>query len=220
MERKIRVLLADDQDLFVQSLKVVLETRANSIEIVGLAYDGEQALAMARAEKPDVILMDVRMPKVDGVLATKEIVRLGLPTRIIMLTTFDHDEYVNHALEYGAAGYLLKDIAPEDLIHAIHIAHHGSLVMASSVANKVIQTSVVPPPKETGDTERLPVDELSRKERAVFRLLVRGYDNHEIAQELFLAEQTVKNYVSEIYAKFDVHDRLHLIRLAKEQDLV
>lgn len=215
----IRVLLVDDQRLFVESLKTVLTTRAQEIEVVGVAYDGREALELALKTRPDVVLMDVRMPVMDGVESTKLIRESLKETRVLILTTFDDDEYVIEALRLGAVGYILKDIPPEELISAIRAVHEGSVLIAPKVAAKIAErlagaqsgakhADEGPPPEWPAD--------LSPREREVLRLLAAGYDNREIASRLFLAEQTVKNHISTLYDKLGVKDRVHAMRKAAE----
>ena len=215
----IRVLLVDDQVLFVESLRTVL-LADDGVTVVGVAHDGREALAMALRERPDVVLMDVRMPVMDGVESTR-LIREQLPeTRVLILTTFDDDEYVIEALKLGAAGYILKDIPPEELISSIRAVHEGGVMIAPKVAAKIAerlagaQDSGRSCPPEGSPPQWL--QELSPREKEVLRLLAEGYDNREIAARLFLAEQTVKNHVSILYDKMGVKDRVHALRKAAE----
>jgi DNA-binding NarL/FixJ family response regulator len=219
---KIRVLLADDQVLFVQSLKTVLDLQTDDIEVVGIAGNGREAVEAAESTRPHVVLMDVRMPGMDGVEAARIIHQKHAEIQIIMLTTFDDDNYVYKALSNGAAGYLLKDIPPSELIASIRAIREGPVLISPSVAAKLADHAlsfkhafVVPEGADEAHVrERL--ETLSRREREVFRLIAEGFDNREISEKLFIAEQTVKNHVSAIYSKFNVRDRVHMIRLAME----
>lgn len=209
-----RILLADDQVLFVEGLRSVFETRADDFEIVGIAHDGQEAIEKTEALLPDIVLMDVRMPGIDGVEATRRIHRTHPHIKIVMLTTYDDDQYVKQAVKNGAIGYLLKDVPPNELFNSVRAARDGSFILPSSLASKLISDS---------DTEVYhggisDVDlpewyyELSRKERHILRMVIEGYDNTEIADEVNLATQTVKNYISQIYSKLDVHGRLEAIK--------
>jgi len=220
MSERIRVLLVDDQTLFVEGLKMVLASKAEDIVLVGIAYNGREGLDLALREKPDVVLMDIRMPVMDGVESTR-LIREQLPdTRVLILTTFDDDEYVIEALKLGAVGYILKDIPPAELISAIRAVHEGGVLIALKVAAKIAEKLAGarnggkgPPPESTPP---LWLQELSPREQEVLRLLAGGYDNREIAASLFLAEQTVKNHVVALYDKMDVKDRVHAMRKAAE----
>ncbi len=220
MGGKIRLLLVDDQVLFVQSLRTVIEIQASDIEVVGTAGNGEEAVAIVEETRPEVVLMDVRMPVMDGVEAARLIHQRHPAVHLIMLTTFDDDNYVYKALSHGAAGYLLKDIPPSELIASIRAVREGPVLISPSIAARLAEQALhkgFPPLiSESGDesdaAERM--ETLSRREREVLRLVAEGLDNREIAERLFLAEQTVKNHVSTIYSKLDVRDRVHLIRLA------
>ena len=220
MSERIRVLLVDDQTLFVEGLKMVLASKAEDIVLVGIAYNGREGLDLALREKPDVVLMDIRMPVMDGVESTR-LIREQLPdTRVLILTTFDDDEYVIEALKLGAVGYILKDIPPAELISAIRAVYEGGVLIAPKVAAKIAEKLAGarnggkgPPPESAPP---LWLQELSPREQEVLRLLAGGYDNREIATRLFLAEQTVKNHVVALYDKMDVKDRVHAMRKAAE----
>lgn len=204
MER-IRVLLVDDQVLFINSLKTVLEIREKEIQIIGVCYNGQEAIEFCKKRVPDVILMDVKMPEVNGVHAAKEILSTYPAVHIIMLTTFQEDEFFKGALELGAKGYLLKDMLPEDLIFAIKNVAKGMV----SISPSIIQHSM---------RRKRPADEpewlsqLERMEVQILKLITHGYNNKEISQEVNLAEQTVKNYITIIYEKMDVRDRMQAMR--------
>ncbi len=215
---KIKLLLVDDQTLFVESLKTVLKTRAKDMAVIGVANDGPTAVAMVALEQPDIILMDVRMPGMNGVETTRQIKEKYPLIKVLMLTTFDDDDYVVEALKLGAVGYLLKDMPPAELIKAIRTLHEGGVLISPKVAAKVVDRLIIPTGKvrnQDPESNSL-VDELSNREKEVLRLLAQGFDNREIAARLFIAEQTVKNHVSVIYSKLGVHDRVQALRKADE----
>jgi len=198
--KPIAVLIVDDQLLFREGIRLILSVYPD-INVVGEAGDGEEALRLASAVRPDVALMDLKMPKLDGVATTRRL-RVALPTcRVVALTTFDDDEYVFEALRAGAVGYLLKDSSSERLVDAIRAAARGESLLQPSIATKVVA--------ELARTRaRAPVDiGLSERELEVARLLVRGASNKQIAAALFVAEGTVKNHVTSILAKLGVEDR-------------
>jgi DNA-binding NarL/FixJ family response regulator len=220
----IRVLIADDQRLFAGSLKVVLESHGRGeLSVVGIAYDGREAVEMADGKKPDVILMDVRMPVVDGVEATRKIRHKHPDVKIMILTTFDDDEYAMQALGNGATGYVLKSIQPDELVTAVKAVHGGSFLISSSVGVRLIRTTnsgSQDPHNNMADeiqTFAREFPELTRREAELLSLVARNLDNHEIAERLFIAGQTVKNYLSRVYQKLGVADRLHAIRIATER---
>lgn len=218
---KIKILLADDQVLFIQSLKRVIESLDQDIEVVGIAYDGEEAIRMARDLQPDITILDVRMPKIDGVHAVEHIRNLHPQSKIIMLTTFDNDDYVHEALAKGACGYLLKDIEPQKLVNAIRAVAAGTVLMSETIANKIIAHMVSQTSDKIQAKPKLMKSfpdwyhELSYREREVAVLLAKGLDNHEISNTMFLAEQTVKNHISSLYKKLNVKDRTLLIQKLK-----
>lgn len=209
-----RVVLVDDQVLFVESLKSVIQNRAADFEVVGAFYDADTALGAIEALKPDLVLMDVRMPGIDGVQATRKVMELCPDTRVVMLTTYDEDEYLTRAFQYGAVGYLLKDMPPDSLLACMRSAVSGQFQMPTKLANRLLT-------KDQGAAGVSDADlpdwlyELSRKERSILRLIVEGYTNDEIARQVFLAPQTVKNYISRLYGKADVDSRPHLIRVSR-----
>jgi DNA-binding NarL/FixJ family response regulator len=207
---RIRIVIADDQILIAQSLQIVLETQSPELSVVGIAEDGRAAVELIRREKPDVVLMDVRMPVLDGVEATR-IVRGELhDVKVIMLSTFDDDEYIYEALRYGAAGYLLKDISTDELISAIIAVHKGSFLISPTIAGKIVdhvqgEESAM---AQSSARSALPwYDELTAREKEIVHYIRKGYSNKEISQILNLAIQTVKNLVSTIYEKAGTHDR-------------
>jgi DNA-binding NarL/FixJ family response regulator len=219
--KKIRILLVDDQVLFVESLRTVLETRATDFEVVGVALSGREAIRLVIEKQPDIILMDVRMPDMDGVEATKIIHGAYPRINVLMLTTFDDDVHVVEALNHGAAGYMLKDIPPEELIVSLRAVHSGSIIISPQVANKVLRNREGDAsPDEGTETRTTPSGEssflrfLSKREIEILRLIGEGADNVRIAKKLSIAEQTVKNHVSVIYSKLHVHNRMQAMKIA------
>ena len=210
---KIRLLLVDDQKLFVESLKYVVEARASDIEVVGLAEDGDGAIRLVERLAPDVVMMDVRMAGMDGVEATRRIHEKWPDVKIVMLTTFSDDEYVHFAMKYGAVGYLLKNIPPSELIEAVRAVRRGGRPMAPAVADALRQGKDAARP--TAAHEQL-LHSLSPREKEVLHLIVQAYDNRQIAERLGVAEQTARNYVSAIYAKLGVSSRMQLLQMMSE----
>ncbi|TVQ35981.1 MAG: DNA-binding response regulator [Spirochaetaceae bacterium] len=211
---KTRVLLVDDQVLFVQSLKIVIESLADDLTVCGIALNGEEAIAMANTHHPDLILMDIRMPVVDGVEAAREILRQHPSILIIMLTTFDDDEYVAHAIDIGAVGYLLKDRPPDSLIAAMYAVLKGGTLITPAIAKRVIRSYREPRDKRNGEDSQWD-SILTKREIQLLERLSSGLSNKEISGEMNLAEQTVKNYISLIYSKIGIHSRYSLILKAK-----
>lgn len=208
----IRVLLADDQALFREGLRALLAL-ASDVRVVAEAADGEEALRLAGTEKPDVVLMDMKMPRLDGVAATRRM-RVACPTcRVVALTTFDDDEYVFEALRAGAVGYLLKDAPSERLLEAIRAAARGEAFLQPSIASKVVAEIARLGPRSTVDAG------LSDREAEVLRRLAHGASNKQIAASLFLSEGTVKNHVTSIFAKLGVADRTQAALRARELGL-
>jgi len=207
--KKTRILLADDQILFVESLKTVIEHLADDMVVVGIVHDGEEAISFTRKYRPDMILMDVRMPNVDGVEATRVIHREFEDIRIIMLTNFDEDEYVKQAMNIGAVGYLLKDMGPDKLLSNLRAVQNGAVLISPALTQKLFSAADQP-----GWLSRL-----TDKERTILTLLSRGYKNREIAERVCLGEQTVKNYITSIYQKMDIDSRFKAIRMAIEAKL-
>lgn len=223
MSEQINALLADDQILFVESLKTVLETRAPEIRVQDIAHDGREAVESVRRLKPDIVLMDVRMPVMDGVEATRIIHREYPDVAIMMLTTFDDDRYVSEALRFGAAGYLLKDSPPSELIAAIRSLLEGSVIISPQIANKLLMlrsSEKFKPDGSEGTGKREQEAEagvlkyLSKREIEILKLIGQGEDNAGIAGKLFISDQTVKNHVSIIYSKLNIHNRVKVMKLA------
>lgn len=217
---KIKIVLVDDQTLFVESLKTVLETRADDLEVVGVANDGKRAVEVVAENFPDIVLMDVRMPVMNGVESTKLIKERYPDTRVLMLTTFDDDQYVIEALRLGAVGYLLKNMPPAELISAIRAVYEGGVLISPQVAHKLVGMLTNSQSKAKGEPndDRFGslVNQLSSREREILQLMAEGLDNKEIAGKLYIAEQTVKNYVSVIYSKLGVRDRVQASRMVIE----
>lgn len=215
---KIKLLLVDDQTLFVESLKTVIGTRAKDLIVIGIANDGPSALELVNKELPEVILMDIRMPGMNGVEVTRLIKEKYPSIKVLILTTFDDDDYVIEALKNGAVGYLLKDMPPAVLIKAIRAVHEGGVLISPKVAAKIVNKLINLSIKGDRSNSKMNslVNELSNREKEVLRLLAQGFDNKEIAARLFIAEQTVKNHVSVIYSKLGVHDRVQASRKADE----
>lgn len=214
---QIKVLLVDDQKLFVESLRTVIETRASDITVIGVAYTGAEALEYIAKEQPDVVLMDVRMPVMNGVESTRLIKEQYPGTKVLMVTTFDDDQYVIDALKLGAVGYLLKDMPPLELITAVRAVYEGGVLISPKVASKLVGKLVDPVGSEKPEFPG--IDELNSREKKIIQLMAQGFDNKEIAKELFVAEQTVKNYISIIYSKLGVRDRVQVSRLVIESGL-
>ncbi|MCA1780944.1 MAG: response regulator [Dermatophilaceae bacterium] len=212
----VRVLLVDDQELVRVGFRLILE-RADFL-VVAEASDGLEAVEAVRAHRPDVVLMDIRMPRLDGVEATRRIMGLvGEHPRVLVLTTFDLDEYVYEAVRAGASGFLLKDVAPDDLVHAVRVVARGETMLAPALISRLLERFSARPPVGS-----LPpgLAELTERELEVTRLIARGLSNAEIGGRLFLSEATVKTYVSRLLAKLHLRDRVQVAVLAYESGLV
>ena len=206
----IKVLIADDQELIRQSLQIVLETK-EGIEVVGTAKDGREVIQLVRKEKPDVILMDIRMPEMDGVQCTKIIKDIYPNIKIIILTTFDDDEFVFSALKHGASGYLLKGISMDELEKAIHTVYKGGAMINPEIATKVVeQFSEMAQSNYDVSIEAQNVEELTDTEWEIIKFVGRGMSNKEISGAMSLSEGTVRNYLSTILNKLDLRDRTQL----------
>ncbi|MEL7330798.1 MAG: response regulator transcription factor [Cyanobacteria bacterium J06560_2] len=221
MSKTIRILLVDDQYLIREGIASLLELEA-TVEVIGMAENGKFAITQALELKPDIVLMDVRMPEMNGVEATVKI-KQGLPNcQIIMLTTFDDEEFVVQSLLAGACGYLMKDIPPKDLVQAIKLAHAGVFQLAPEVAGKLIgslQCNQQPQPKTTSQLKPKIDTPLTARELEVLKLLAKGRTNKEIAKAFNLSEGTVKNHVSNILMRLELRDRTQAAVYAVENGL-
>lgn len=214
----IKLLLVDDQPLFREGLRTLLSVH-NDIEVVAEAGNGEEAIRMARVHRPAVILMDLQMPVLDGVGATRRLHEEQPDTRVIVLTTFDDDELVFDGLRAGALGYLLKDASSEKLAEAIRLAARGESFLQPSVAAKVVAEFARLTTGKSSHPAAL-IEPLSEREREILKLIADGASNREIAEKLFLAEGTVKNHITNILGKLGVRDRTQAALKAKNLDLV
>jgi DNA-binding NarL/FixJ family response regulator len=216
----IRVLVVDDQPMYRAGLTAIMGAE-DGIAVVGEAGDGEEALARNRVLHPDVVLMDVRMPKMNGIEAARALTQptgaANVP-RVIMLTTFDIDEYVYAALEAGASGFLLKDADIPELVSAVHVVARGDALLAPRITRRLIENFVSSKP--SGLTPTTVFNDLTDREREVFLLIATGKSNAEIGAELFMAEQTAKSHVSRILSKLHLRDRIHAVMLAYDTGLV
>jgi DNA-binding NarL/FixJ family response regulator len=209
----VRVLIADDQALVRAGFRMILDAE-DDLDVVGEASDGLQAVEQAKRLSPDVVLMDIRMPELDGIEATRRVLAAGNGTKVLMLTTFDLNEYVYDALRAGASGFLLKDVPPEQLADGIRVVAGGDALLAPSITRRLIQEfaqagppSGPPPPG---------IDELTARELEVFKLVARGLSNAEIAAELIVSETTVKTHVARMLMKLGLRDRVQAVVLAYE----
>jgi DNA-binding NarL/FixJ family response regulator len=212
----IHVLIADDQALIRGGFRLILDAQED-IEVVGEAIDGRDAVEQYRRLSPDVVVMDVRMPTMDGIEATRRLTSSDPPARILILTTFDLDEYVFEALRAGASGFLLKDRPPEELVAAVRIVADGEALLAPSVTRRLIREFASKPEARRPPPE---MDELTEREREVLVLMARGLSNAEIASELFLAQTTVKTHVGHVLHKLRLRDRAQAVVVAYESNLV
>jgi len=215
----IRVLVVDDQGLVRAGFRMILEAQAD-VEVVGEAVDGLEAVETARRLKPDVVLMDVRMPRLDGLEATRRLAGPGVsdPLKVLILTTFDLDEYVYEALRAGASGFLLKDVRREDLVTAVRVVAAGDALLAPSITRRLIgEFARRPRPVRAAPAT---LEMLTVREREVLGLMSRGRSNAEIAAELVISEQTVKTHVGNVLAKLGLRDRIHAVILAYEVGLI
>ncbi|RPE83335.1 LuxR family two component transcriptional regulator [Curtobacterium sp. PhB25] len=214
-----RVMVVDDQQMFRMGLRAILQAQ-DDVEVVGEAANGAEAVVAAIRLQPDVILMDVRMPELDGIEATRRITAAPTdrPVRVVMLTTFDIDDYVFDALRAGASGFLLKDASADELVAAVRTVAAGEALLAPRVTRHLVEAFVAGPVTAAPRTEVL--DVLTDRERDVFLLMARGRSNGEIASDLFIAEQTVKTHVGRVLAKLQLRDRVHAVVLAYEAGLV
>ncbi len=215
----IKILICDDQSLFREALRTLLGS-FEALDVIGEAANGEEALRQAVSLSPDVILMDLRMPIMDGVEATRRITQLGKGIKVIVLTTFDDDETVFDGLRAGAVGYLLKDVSSEKLIEAIQAAYNGDYFLLPSITAKVVsEFSKISKPIRKHNDEMMP-DPLSPREIEILRVVATGASNKEIAEQLYISEGTVKNHLSSILGKLGVRDRMQAILKAKELGII
>jgi DNA-binding NarL/FixJ family response regulator len=213
----IRVLICDDQPLVRAGFRTILGSKSE-IEVVGEAENGLEAVSLAERRRPDVVLMDIRMPVLDGVEATRRLVSANSPARILVLTTFDLDEYVHAAIRAGASGFLLKDVTPAKLLEAIRIVAGGDALLAPSVTRRLLErfATTLPPVEDSAD----PLAQLTSREIEVLRLLAGGMSNAEIANELVVSEATVKTHISSVLRKLGLRDRVQAVIVAYETGLV
>jgi DNA-binding NarL/FixJ family response regulator len=213
----IHVLVADDQALVRGGFRMILEAQPD-ITVVAEAADGRQAVALARTESPDVVLMDIRMPELDGIQATRQLLNGTTPApRVLMLTTFDLDEYVYEAIRAGASGFLLKDVPPDELAHAVRVVAAGDVLLAPAITRRLVEEYVRRPLPGRRPAQ---LDQLTERELDVLRLVARGLSNAEIAAHLVLGETTVKTHVTRVLAKLGLRDRVQAVVLAYESGLV
>jgi DNA-binding NarL/FixJ family response regulator len=213
----ISVLIADDQALVRAGFRMILETDKD-LRVVAEADDGAQAVEACRRTRPDIVLMDIRMPVMDGLEATRRIVAAKDPPRVLMLTTFDHDEYVFDALVAGASGFLLKDVAPEQLLAGIRVIAHGDSLLSPSVTRRLIESFVRDHPRTPQPPPGL--EELTARELEIFGLIARGLSNAEIAEQLVVSSTTIKTHVARVLIKLGLRDRVQAVVLAYETGVI
>ena len=209
----IRVLIADDQALVRGGLRLILDAEPD-IEVVAEAADGHEAVTRAIESRPDVVLMDIRMPALDGIEATRRLLEKVPDTRVLILTTFDLDEYIVDAFRAGASGFLLKTAPPPQLVAAVRTVHEGDALLAPASTRKLIEQAARPPAASP------PLDQLTAREHDVLQLLARGMTNAEIAADLVVEQSTVKSHVASLLSKLDLRDRVHAVVYAYESGLV
>jgi len=213
----IRVLIADDQALVRAGFRAILETQAD-LEVVGEAQDGTEAVQLAEQLRPDVVLMDIRMPGLDGIEATRRLLREPDAPRVLMLTTFDLDEYLYQAMKAGAGGFLLKDAPRDQLVDAVRTVAAGDALLAPALLRRLVEDYISRP--APGAAPPVELDELTAREREVLTLIARGLANAEIAARIFVSEATVRTHVTHILAKLGLRDRVQAVVLAYETGLV
>jgi len=212
----IRVLIADDQELVRTGFRVILNAEPD-LEVVGETSDGREPIEAVSSLRPEVVLMDIRMPNLDGIEATRRIAKGERSPRVLILTTFDLDEYVYEALRAGASGFLLKDAGADELLHAVRVVAAGEALLAPSITRRLIEDYARRPPARE---QPAAFAELTPRELEVLRLIARGLSNGDIARELVVGDATVKTHVARIFAKLDLHDRAQAVVLAYESGLV
>jgi DNA-binding NarL/FixJ family response regulator len=227
MDTKIRILIADDQALFAHLLKTVLETRATEFEVIGIACNGREALDLVAERTPDVLLLDLSMPVMDGVRTAQELKRRGDPVKVMVLTTFDDPGPIREVLAMGVGGYVLKDCEPQELFSAIRAVYDGSTSLSPGVVRRLIPEGEGAAPRGNAGVFGLGPDHglgpdrvrilevLNRREQEILALVAEGLSNKEIGARLFIAEQTIKNNICNIYEKLGVHDRSKLVKIAE-----
>lgn len=218
MPEKITVMLVDDQQLFREGMAILINA-IDDLAVVGEAENGREAIDLYAELRPDVVLMDVQMPEMNGVEATRRILTQDPEAKILVLTTFDNDEYVFEGMRAGAVGYILKAMSSDELARAVRVAHRGDVWIEVSVARKLMSELTRIPPLSTYDTSSL-IEPLNEREQEILHLISKGRRNREIATALHLAEGTVKNYVSSLMRKLYAEDRVQVVVRAKELGLV
>jgi DNA-binding NarL/FixJ family response regulator len=213
---KIRVVIADDQELVRTGFRVIVAAEPD-MEVVAEAGDGHQTIEAVKRHRPDVVLMDIRMPNLDGIEATRRITSAPRPPRILILTTFDLDEYVYEALRAGASGFLLKDAGAAELLHGVRVIAAGEALLAPSITQRLIADFARRPPATSRPAA---LADLTPRELEVLRLIARGLSNADIAKELIVGDATVKTHVARIFSKLGLHDRAQAVVLAYESGLV
>ncbi|MGH3510442.1 MAG: response regulator [Nocardioidaceae bacterium] len=213
----IKVLLCDDQELVRAGFRLILDLEPD-MEVVGDAADGRQCLRRVADLHPDVVLMDIRMPEMDGIEATRALAEADSSARVLVLTTFDFDEYVYDAMKAGASGFLLKDAPREQLVNAVRVVARGESMLAPAVTRRLVERFVAAPPPGAGIPA--PVATLSQREREVFTLVAEGLSNAEIAERLVVGEATVKTHVARVLGKLGVRDRVQAVVVAYESGYV
>jgi DNA-binding NarL/FixJ family response regulator len=211
----IRVLVADDQSMVRAGLRLILESQPD-IEVVGEAADGEEALVAVRRDRPELVLMDVRMPRLDGIAATRKLIDQDPAIRVLVVTTFDADQNVFEALRAGASGFILKDSSPEQLVAAVRLIAAGDALLAPARTRRLIEAQVRPQPSVNTTL----VGTLTDREREVLVLMARGLDNGQIAAELFVSEATIRTHVGHVLSKLDARSRVQAVVVAYESGLV
>jgi DNA-binding NarL/FixJ family response regulator/class 3 adenylate cyclase len=217
-EGRLRVVIVDDQALVRAGFRMILDAE-DDVEVVGEAASGREAIAEVERLRPEIVLMDVRMPELDGIEATRQLLAAGVPSKVVMLTTFDMDEYVYEALRAGASGFLLKDVPPEQLVAGIRAVASGEALLAPSITRRVIEEFVRRPPESTR-TPPPALQELTERELEVLQQVARGLSNAEIAKQLFVSETTVKTHVGRVLMKLGLRDRVQAVVFAYESGVV